>query len=195
MKAYPVVEQFDSVQGEGLHAGALASFIRLGGCNLNCPWCDTPQRGVEHSVLKMTGSIVEEARRGFVVITGGEPTLHDLADLTRTLKMQNKFVALETNGTNIIQPFWNVDWVAVSPKPPLYVCLPRPDEVKFVVSDDFNIDEALEQLPVEIEELQGKIFLQIESQRGESVQRALEIQQMYPILKIGVQLHKVLGVA
>jgi len=195
MKAYPVVEQFDSIQGEGINAGALVSFIRLGGCNLNCPWCDTPQRGVSDSVHKMTGTIVEAVNQGIAVITGGEPTLHDLTDLTRSLKMRSKYVAIETNGTNPIEPFWQIDWVAVSPKPPLYHCLPMPDEVKFVVSDDFDVEEALSQLPVSPTELLGRLYLQIESQREESIQKALEIQRKYPLFKIGAQLHKVLGVA
>ena len=109
-----VNEIFYSLQGEGYHTGTAATFIRLSGCNLKCPFCDTKhQQGInmsENEIIK----IVDGNKAELVVITGGEPTLQLTTTLIDKLHSIKKYVAIETNGTRPILE--NIDWVTVSPK-------------------------------------------------------------------------------
>ncbi|MHA1344935.1 MAG: 7-carboxy-7-deazaguanine synthase QueE [Candidatus Heimdallarchaeaceae archaeon] len=123
---YPVNEIFYSIQGEGFYAGRPAIFIRLSGCNLKCPWCDTDHsKENQMSEIEITDTIqdllkscVNNPQRVLFVITGGEPTIYDLEPLTSHLKsFFVNGIALETNGTNLtggILPW--IDWITVSPK-------------------------------------------------------------------------------
>ena len=109
-----VNEIFTSLQGEGFHTGTAALFIRLSGCNLHCPFCDTQhQEGSEMSEQ----AIAEQAARHtapLVVVTGGEPALQLTPTLVDALHHQGKTVAVETNGTLPLPA--NVDWITLSPK-------------------------------------------------------------------------------
>jgi 7-cyano-7-deazaguanosine (preQ0) biosynthesis protein QueE len=123
---YPIVEIFSSVQGEGTYSGVPVTFIRTGGCNLQCPWCDSKyswESGHKRSALT-TEEIVEAVKKAekgvnvaMVVITGGEPSIHNLQALVDDLHRMGKYVAIETNGTNPIPEEWKIDWVTCSPKP------------------------------------------------------------------------------
>ena len=109
-----VNEIFYSLQGEGFNTGTPAIFVRLSGCNLDCPFCDT-----DHiSGKEMTeGEIIEEVSRykaSLVVITGGEPALQLTESLVEMLHLLGKTVAVETNGT--VELPKNVDWITLSPK-------------------------------------------------------------------------------
>lgn len=120
---YPVVEQFVSVQGEGHHVGLPMAFVRLGGCNLHCEFCDTPRDAtVKMSTPAEVLVCVEESIRGtqvkWVCITGGEPSIHDLAPLLSALRSRPYYVAVETNGTRQLLPAERPDWITVSPKWP-----------------------------------------------------------------------------
>ena len=115
---FVVKEIFRSIQGEGYHVGRAATFVRLSGCNLRCAFCDTDHTQGE----AMCGDAIVHAVRklslgGLVVVTGGEPMLQPVAELTAALhKLGVGFeVALETNGTLVI-PDGTVDWIAVAPK-------------------------------------------------------------------------------
>lgn len=192
---YPIIEVFESIQGEGTFLGLGASFIRLAGCNLRCPWCDTKHSfDVQEASLLSVDAILGTWRfaQPLVVITGGEPTLHDLGPLVRELKKLGKFVTLETNGTNPVPNEWGIDWVTVSPKPGSnYAINCRADELKYVVDDDFEIGVIqTERVPLQ------RIYLQVESGRPESASRAFTLVTMNPDLhlRVGVQLHKVLHV-
>jgi organic radical activating enzyme len=103
---YPINEQFYSIQGEGRYSGWPAVFIRLAYCNLDCDYCDTPQRNTVN--VTMTANVLVERVKKFpaanlVVITGGEPLMHDLNELVGALKAAQYFVIIESNGT--INPF------------------------------------------------------------------------------------------
>lgn len=119
--AWPVVEIFASMQGEGANTGRPAVFLRLGGCNLACPWCDTDFRRFRRLPLP---DILEEIRAcapgcRSVVVTGGEPFIHkDIARLLRALKGRGYWLAAETNGLEApdAETLGLLDYVAVSPK-------------------------------------------------------------------------------
>ena len=138
-----VNEIFYSLQGEGFNTGTPAVFVRLSGCNLQCPFCDT-----EHAEGKeMTeGEIVEEVSRykaSLVVITGGEPALQLTESLVELLHFLGKTVAVETNGT--IELPKNVDWITLSPKDAFLGEKAKPvlteaDELKVVITDDMCRD-------------------------------------------------------
>lgn len=107
-------EIFYSIQGEGFHAGTPAIFIRFSGCNLKCPFCDTKhQEGIEMSINDILMDIVDY-KAGFVVLTGGEPSLQVTSELIEELHNHGYYVATETNGTKEL-PI-GIDWVTCSPK-------------------------------------------------------------------------------
>ncbi len=111
-----VNEIFYSLQGEGFFTGTPSVFVRLAGCNLKCPFCDTNhQRGTEMTEAEIAGKVAAYPAK-HVVVTGGEPSLQLTASLVDLLHRQGRFVAVETNGTRTLPP--NVDWITLSPKSP-----------------------------------------------------------------------------
>jgi 7-carboxy-7-deazaguanine synthase len=192
---YPVVEIFHSIQGEGSFMGCPVTFIRLAGCNLNCKWCDTDYELKENMLID---DILKRVQYSKVVITGGEPTIHNLEPLLKELKQKKgSFIMIETNGTNSTSNIRDlVDWIVCSPKPqnnwkinPL--C--KFDELKYVVDGHFNPDLHIED---EIKNrYQNKIWLQPESSKmHERFAEAYEMAMKYPYLRVGLQFHKIIGV-
>lgn len=117
MVCFPVVETFHSLQGEGAWAGVNAFFIRLGGCDVGCPWCDTKEswnrdRHPQLSVAQLTQA-AKAANPTIVVVTGGEPTMHDLEPLTRALHSAGLRVHLETSGAHPLSG--DFDWITLLP--------------------------------------------------------------------------------
>lgn len=115
---YPIMEHFYTIQGEGVHTGKSAYFIRTGGCDVKCWWCDVKDSWDESmhprlAVLELV-SAVNEAKPAFVVITGGEPLLHDLSALTLALHENGHKVHIETSGSSPLSG--DLDWVTLSPK-------------------------------------------------------------------------------
>ena len=104
MNKLPVMEQFLTLQGEGYHTGRSAVFVRLGGCDVGCVWCDVKESwDVAKHPLKSLNEILDEVNKyptDFVVITGGEPSMHDLTFFIQELKSHHKYIAIETAGTN-----------------------------------------------------------------------------------------------
>jgi len=155
---YPVYERFYTWQGEGVHLGRAAYFVRLYGCTQACPWCDSA--GTWHrdyrpeGVTPMTADALaahvqaESPAGAVVVITGGEPILFDLAPLTNALHAAGRRVHLETSGIADLRG--DVDWVTLSPKPfgqpPLRSVVERADEVKIIVHDLADIQAGLDTL-------------------------------------------------
>lgn len=130
-----VNEIFYSLQGEGWFTGTPAVFVRLSGCNLRCPFCDTDHHtGQQMTALEIATEVGRYGAR-HVVITGGEPTLQLEPELLRRLKALGLTVQLETNGTMEVPPeaLALIDWVTCSPKtPPSDIRIGRIDEVKVI---------------------------------------------------------------
>ncbi len=114
----PVVESFYTLQGEGFHQGNAAYFIRLGGCDVGCTWCDVKESwdAGKHPLIQVTDLVAAaSAHPGrLAVITGGEPLMHDCTALTRQLRLAGFSTNLETSGAWPLSGEW--DWICLSPK-------------------------------------------------------------------------------
>src|ERR1700692_670076 len=102
--AIPVMEHFYTIQGEGFHQGRAAYFIRLGGCDVGCVWCDVKDSwdASKHPLVAIDTLVAAEKKTPakLIVITGGEPLMHDLSDLTKTLQQQGYETNIETSGSH-----------------------------------------------------------------------------------------------
>lgn len=135
---YPVMERFLTVQGEGAFTGASAWFIRLGGCDVGCAWCDVKESwdAAAHPQMSAHALVEEAAASGapLCVVTGGEPAMHDLTALTEGLQAAGMRTHIETSGTHPLTGSWN--WVTFSPKrfkAPLEEIYAKADELKIIV--------------------------------------------------------------
>lgn len=189
----PVNEIFYSLQGEGMHTGSAAVFVRLSGCNLRCSFCDTDHSA---STPMNVEEIVEEVNRygaGIVVVTGGEPSLYDLTELAEAIHRTGRRVHVETNGTRPIKG--DVDWITCSPKkdaqPPYSVdtsIAERASELKLVYTGQ---DES------ELNEIAGRFttknrFLQPCS--GENVKETVEVILRSPEWRLSLQTHRMIEI-
>ena len=183
---YPVVEIFDSVQGEGSKIGIPATFIRFAGCNLRCSWCDTKNSWEEGSMMAIA-EIVALVHHPVVIITGGEPTIHDLVPLVAALRELPKIqLMIETNGIEPVKA--DFDWVVCSPKLDAdYVINCDPDELKYVVDDAFTID-------VIPEDYCGKIPIWLQPNAADldiSMAKCYKMVMENEFLRLGLQLHRI----
>jgi len=147
---YRVNEIFHSVQGEGVHTGITATFIRLQVCTVGCPWCDTKYTWKGGGELMETENIVKQidTNSRLVVITGGEPTIWNLDELILTIAAEHpgKSVHLETSGQNELKGEVTPDWITWSPKRNLSFSthasiIKGLSEVKFVVDKELTLEE------------------------------------------------------
>lgn len=197
---YPIQEIFYSLQAEGSKAGNAAIFIRLAGCNIGCPWCDTKEtwkidkEKVEFLNAKQISKKIKSYSGKFVVITGGEPSLYDLKELVNELHSQNYYIAMETAGTNPITA--PIDWICLSPKTrkaPLSENLIKTNELKVVISEkkDFLFAEKMkEQCSKDC-----LFYLQTEwSKNLEISNKLIEYIKQKPTWKLSIQLHKILNI-
>ncbi|MEJ7822264.1 MAG: 7-carboxy-7-deazaguanine synthase QueE, partial [Chitinophagaceae bacterium] len=145
LNALPVMEAFYTIQGEGFHQGKAAYFIRLGGCDVGCVWCDVKESwDANNHPIKTIHQIVEEAKvfpARLAVITGGEPLLHELTQLTGALHEAGFATNIETSGSSALSGQW--EWICLSPKKfkaPLPEILDKAHELKIVIfnKSDFN---------------------------------------------------------
>ena len=114
-KSYPIVEIFNSVQGEGYHTGTPSIFIRFGGCNLQCSWCDTDFSKWDKMTISEIMTVLDQWETKRVIFTGGEPAIQKLRPLSDELHSKGYNIAIETNGTIELEEGL-VDWICVSPK-------------------------------------------------------------------------------
>lgn len=193
-----VIEIFESIQGEGSFLGMPAVFIRLGKCNLHCPFCDTKNSWGDQGEELDPGAIMSQVlayKAEIVVITGGEPSINeDLHVLAKMLKQCGKKVHLETNGTNDVDHTY-FDWIVCSPKEEAgYRICETADELKYVVTPFFDPSRDIQ--PAAFSRWgNGHIWLQPEgSDMHKMWKKAVEIVGRYPELRVGVQLHKLMEV-
>lgn len=190
----PLVEEFYSIQGEGYHAGKAAYFIRLGGCDVGCSWCDT--RFAWDPELLPLVSADELAKRAAcsgadsVVVTGGEPLMWNLDLLCKKLKQNNICTFIETSGAYPLSGNW--DWICLSPKrnmPPDSNICRKADELKVIIQDNTDLEWA--------EKCRGlvspkcRLFLQPEWSRFETViPEIVSYARKNPEWRISLQIHK-----
>mgnify|MGYP006271609871 CR=1 FL=1 len=198
IKTLPVMEQFLTLQGEGRFTGHAAYFIRLGGCDVGCVWCDVkeswemdkhPHIAVSHLVENVLASGAKIA-----VITGGEPCMHDLAYLTSALHQHGIRTHVETSGAHPITGTW--DWITLSPKKfksPLESSTQRANELKVVVfhKSDFEWAERYsDQVPADC-----LLYLQPEwSKANEMSALIVEYIKKNPTWALSLQTHKFLNI-
>jgi len=134
----PLVEAFYTIQGEGYHQGKAAYFIRLGGCDVGCVWCDVKESwDASAHPLQSVSDIINQARKfpgRIAVVTGGEPLMHDCGLLTQELQTAGFQTHIETSGAYPLSGDW--DWICLSPKKfkvPLDDSISQADELKVVI--------------------------------------------------------------
>jgi organic radical activating enzyme len=194
----PVMETFYTVQGEGAYAGAPAFFIRLAGCDVGCVWCDVKESwDAEKHPLQSIESLtdaVSQSGAGICVITGGEPTLHDLSELTKTIRAKGIRTHLETSGTQTLTGEW--DWITFSPKKfkaPLVEYYTKSHELKVIVNHTSDI--AWAQDHADKMHAQTSFYMQPEWEKRDVMQQhILDYIRRNTQWRISVQTHKYLGV-
>ncbi len=196
--SYPVMEQFYTVQGEGVHSGKAAYFVRLGGCDVGCVWCDVKESWPMDSHQKRSiAQLMNEIKKTpakHVVITGGEPSLYPLDFLCQALHEQNLACWIETSGTGAYSGAW--DWICVSPKKfklPKKEWLKKADELKLVVfhpSDLTWVQQFLPHLKPNC-----RLIVQPEWDKREQIMPLLvNFVKENPNWSISLQTHKYLGI-
>ena len=220
----PVMESFYTIQGEGYYQGSAAYFIRLGGCDVGCVWCDVkdswdankhPQFTVQHIVeeavksLQLTvnrqpneddsdqtvnGKQLTVNKNVIAVITGGEPLMHNLDELTAELKAKGFRTNIETSGSSPLSGHW--DWICLSPKKfkaPLPEVVPFANELKIVVFNKHDFEWAeiyAAQVPASC-----KLYLQPEWDKAATVTPLIvEYIKQNPKWELSLQLHKYINV-
>ena len=194
----PVMETFYTVQGEGAYAGAPAFFIRLAGCDVGCVWCDVKESwdAGKHPLQAVESLTEAVANSGspICVITGGEPTLHNLAELTRALRSKGVRTHLETSGTQPLTGEW--DWITFSPKKfkaPLNEYYQKSHELKVIINHASDI--AWSQEHADKMSSQTMFYMQPEWEKREVMQgHILDYIRRNTQWRISVQTHKYLGV-
>ncbi|MBS3739070.1 7-carboxy-7-deazaguanine synthase QueE [Mesohalobacter halotolerans] len=193
----PLMEAFYTIQGEGHHTGTAAYFIRVGGCDVGCHWCDVkeswnPKTHPPTAIEK----IVKEAHQysDTIVITGGEPLTWDMHPLTSALKQKGMRIHIETSGAYPMTGVW--DWICLSPKK---IKLPQPeiykraDELKVVIFNKHDFKFAEQQ--AEKLETNAILYLQPEwSVREKMMPLIVDYVMKHPKWKISLQTHKYLRI-
>ena len=194
----PVMEHFYTLQGEGYHQGRAAYFIRLGGCDVGCVWCDVKDSwDANKHPLYNTNDLVAEVKKTpakIVVITGGEPLMHNLKELTHQLQANGLKTHIETSGSHPISGSW--DWICLSPKKfkaPLPEIMRLAHELKIIVYNKSDFDWA--EKYAALVSPQCKLFLQPEWEKaGEMSPLIIEYIKAHPQWELSLQVHKYINV-
>jgi organic radical activating enzyme len=193
----PLMEAFYTIQGEGFHKGTAAYFIRIGGCDVGCHWCDVKESwNAELHPPTDVESIVEMALQysDTVVVTGGEPLTWDMQPLTSRLKEKGAKIHIETSGAYALTGAW--DWICLSPKK---VKLPQPEiyplanELKMIVYNKSDFQFAEEQAA----KVSGDCILYLQpewSVREKMIPLIVDYVMANPKWKVSLQTHKYLNI-
>jgi organic radical activating enzyme len=197
-KKLPVMEEFYTLQGEGRHTGSAAYFVRIGGCDVGCSWCDTkeswdaslfPPVAVDPIVDR-----IYETPSKTIVVTGGEPSRYPLDYFTQQLKNRGIKTMIETAGVEPLTGSW--DWICLSPKkyaPPHQSNYPIADELKVIIQHPGDLEWAEKNA-----ELVGKdclLYLQPEWSKQDLIMENITGYVMqHPEWKISIQAHKVMNI-
>jgi 7-carboxy-7-deazaguanine synthase len=194
----PVMEAFYTIQGEGYHQGRAAYFIRLGGCDVGCVWCDVKDSwdASKHPQITIQ-EIVETAQQypsRLAVITGGEPLLHELDGLTIALQQAGFETNIETSGSSPLSGKWN--WICLSPKKfkaPLPSVIQAADELKVVIYNKSDFEWA-EQYAQQVSK-SCKLYLQPEWSKAEAMTAlVVDYIKLNPKWILSIQSHKYIDV-
>jgi 7-carboxy-7-deazaguanine synthase len=198
LTALPVMEQFYTLQGEGYHQGKAAYFIRLGGCDVGCVWCDVKDswdaaRHPLHEINNLVAEVKKTAAK-LVVITGGEPLMHNLDALTTALQAAGFATNIETSGAHPLSGHW--DWICLSPKKfkaPLPCILPKANELKVVVFNTSDFDWA-EKYAAAVSP-HCKLYLQPEWDKAATMTPLIiDYIKANPKWELSLQIHKYINV-
>ena len=214
---YRVNEIFYTLQGEGAHSGIPAVFVRLSGCNLRCPWCDTEfadyrEMSADEVVAEVCSLYdLQNPRRKMVVLTGGEPSLQVDQPLIDALHKAGFYICIETNGTHPLPE--GIDWITCSPKETSLqhsavsgqapLALKRVNEVKVVFTGTYDPEVWRSQLEAEHWMLQPLRFTgewlidhavdEWEDDRNDNLDDTVRYILAHPFWRLSVQLHKIAG--
>ncbi|SNR76522.1 Organic radical activating enzyme [Lutibacter agarilyticus] len=193
----PLMEEFYTIQGEGFHTGKAAYFIRIGGCDVGCHWCDVKESwNADLHPPTLTDIIIDNAKKeaNTVVITGGEPLMWSLDYITTKLQSNNLRTHIETSGAYPLSGIWN--WICLSPKKtklPLEGIYPEAHELKIIISNKHDFKFAEEQAAKVADTCE--LFLQPEwSKREKMTPSIVEYVMKNPQWKISLQTHKYLNI-
>jgi len=193
----PLMEEFYTIQGEGFHKGTAAYFVRIGGCDVGCYWCDVKEswNADLHPPTKIE-TIAENAKKSSntVVVTGGEPLMWNMNPLTSLFKKKGMQVHIETSGAYNLSGTW--DWICLSPKK---IKLPKEeiykvaDELKMIINSKSDFKFAEEQATKVSEDC--ILYLQPEwSKREKMIPLMVEYVMKNPKWKVSLQTHKYLNI-
>ena len=193
----PLMEAFYTIQGEGYHTGTAAYFIRIGGCDVGCHWCDVKEswNADLHPPTAAT-TIVNDAKAysNTIVITGGEPLMWDMDFLTKNLKEAGLKIHIETSGAYPLTGQW--DWICLSPKKtklPLADIYEKAHELKMIIHNKHDFEFAEEQAAKVTDKCQ--LFLQPEwSKQDQMTPMLVDYVMQHPKWKISLQTHKYLNI-
>ncbi|MEK6154509.1 7-carboxy-7-deazaguanine synthase QueE [Flavobacteriaceae bacterium 3-367] len=193
----PLMEEFYTIQGEGFHKGTAAYFIRVGGCDVGCHWCDVKEswNAGTHPPTPVEDIAVNAANYSdTIVVTGGEPLTWDMGPLTLALKTRNLQTHIETSGAYPLTGTW--DWICLSPKKnklPLGDVHQRAHELKVIVYNKHDLIFAEEQARQVREDC--VLYLQPEwSVRDKVTPMIVDYVMAHPKWKVSLQTHKYLNI-
>ena len=190
----PLMEEFYTIQGEGFHTGKPAYFIRVGGCDVGCHWCDVKESwDASLHPTSPVEQIVENANKfpaKAVVVTGGEPSMYNLTYITQQFKKKGIKTFIETSGAYPLTGTW--DWVCLSPKKtgaPLTENFPKADELKVIIHNKNDFEWA-EKNAKEVS-ADCKLFLQPEWSKSKEVMPLIvDYVMLHPEWNVSLQSHK-----
>lgn len=194
----PIMEEFYTIQGEGYNTGKASYFIRIGGCDVGCHWCDVKESwdANHHALININDTVerVVKSKSPVAVVTGGEPLIYNLSQLTSLLKKENIKTYIETSGAYLLSGKW--DWICLSPKknmPPKIENFQSANELKIIVFNKHDFIWAEEQA----KKVSEKCFLYLQpewSKREEITPFIIDYVKKNPKWMISLQTHKYLNI-